>query len=57
MRRYGNRLTAVQSQAVVDVVNSKAERPIRRAAAQVLGALDLASDQITPLIRDAAGGD
>jgi len=57
VRRYGNRLTAAQSQAVVDVVNSKAARPIRRAAAQVLGALDLASDQITPLIRDAAGGD
>ncbi len=57
VRRYGNALTSAQSQAVVDVVNSKAARSIRRAAAQVLGALDLASDQITPLIRDAAGGD
>ena len=50
-------MSKADAQAVVDVVNSKAERPIRRAAAQALGALDLASDQITPLIRDAAGGD
>jgi len=56
-RRFGNQLTKDQSQGVVDVVNSKSDKSVRHAAAQALGALDLPSDLIKPLIRDAANID
>ena len=57
VRRYGNLLTNAQSQAVVDVVNSKIDLAVRKAAAGALGALNLSSDMACPLILESGGVD
>ncbi|MCP4375288.1 MAG: HEAT repeat domain-containing protein [bacterium] len=57
VRRFGNQLTKAQSQAVVDVVNSKIDVSIRRAASGALGALNLPSDLASPLILESGGID
>ncbi|MBT3198699.1 MAG: hypothetical protein HN350_02185 [Phycisphaerales bacterium] len=57
VRRFGNQLTKAQSQAVVDLVNSKTDIAIRQAAAGALGALNLPSDLASPLILEAGGID
>jgi len=57
VRRYGNLLTKAQSQAIVDVVNSKIDVAIRQAAAGALGALNLSSDMACPLILESGGID
>jgi hypothetical protein len=57
VRRFGNQLTKAQSQAVVDVVNSKVDVSIRKAASGALGALNLPSDLASPLIIESGGID
>ncbi len=57
VRRYGNLLTKAQSQAIVDVVNSKIDVSVRKAAAGALGALNLPSDLACPLILESGGVD
>jgi hypothetical protein len=53
VRRFGNLLTKTQSQAIVDVVNSKIDVSVRQAAAGALGALNLPSDLASPLILES----
>ncbi len=50
VRAFGNELTERQIKDVIAAVTTKGDVEIREAAAQVLGALDLPSDQITGLI-------
>jgi len=57
VRRFGNLLTKAQSQAVVDVVNSKIDVVVRKAAAGALGSLNLPSDLASPLIIESGGID
>ncbi|MDP6636530.1 MAG: hypothetical protein QGG42_16655 [Phycisphaerae bacterium] len=57
VRRFGNLLTKTQSQAIVDVVNSKIDVSVRKAAAGALGALNLPSDLASPLIMQSGGID
>jgi hypothetical protein len=57
VRRFGNLLTKAQSQAIVDVVNSKIDVTVRQAAAGALGALNLPSDLASPLILKSGGID
>ncbi|MDP6545271.1 MAG: hypothetical protein QGH60_14895 [Phycisphaerae bacterium] len=57
VRRFGNLLTKAQSQGVVDVVNSKIDVTVRKAAAGALGALNLSSDLASPLILESGGVD
>ena len=57
VRRFGNQLTKAQSQAIVDVVNSKIDVSVRKAAAGALGALNLPSDLASPLIIESGGID
>jgi HEAT repeat protein len=55
LRRFGNQLTDQQAQAVVDiVVDAKQPQPIRDAAAEVLGAMNLPSEKIKSLILESA---
>lgn len=54
LRRFGNQLTNVQSQAVLTVVMSKSSEALREAAAQALGSMNLPSDQIKALILQTA---
>ena len=57
VRRFGNQLTKAQSQAIVDVVKSKIDVTVRKAAAGALGALNLPSDLASPLIIESGGID
>ena len=57
VRRFGNLLTKAQSQAIVDVVNSKIDVTVRQAAAGALGSLNLPSDLASPLILKSGGID
>jgi len=57
VRRFGNQLTKTQSQAIVDVVNSKIDVTVRKAAAGALGSLNLPSDLASPLILESGGID
>ncbi len=50
LRRFGNQLTEVLSQQVVDIVGGEGSPELLNAAAQALGAMDLPSDQIKSLI-------
>ncbi len=50
LRRFGNRLTDDQAQAVVDTVIGQASRELRQAASQALGSMNLPSDKIKMLI-------
>lgn len=52
VRAIGNQLTETQAQGVVDVVRSQASDAIRDAASELLGSLNLPSDQIKSLIVD-----
>ncbi len=54
LRRIGNQLTETQSQTVLDIVTSKESLPLRNAAAQALGAMDLPSERTKDLIINAA---
>jgi HEAT repeat protein len=57
-RRFGNHLSGVESQKILAMVqNDSASQDVREAAAQVLGALDLPSDEIKPLILSTEGHD
>ncbi len=53
VRQFGNQLTEAQADAIITVVLAKGDLEIRRAAAQVLGALDLPSQKIKQLILSA----
>ena len=54
LRRFGNKLTEKQAQAVVQIVtNDKETMPLRLAAAEVMGAMNLPSDKIKSLIVDS----
>ena len=58
VRRFGNQLTDADAAIVLALVSSTDEsKGIREAAAQVLGAMDLPSEQIFPLIHGTAGHD
>jgi len=50
LRRFGNQLTDELAQAVLDIVAGKAPLPLRNAAAQALGAMNLPSERIKELI-------
>jgi hypothetical protein len=50
LRRFGNQLKSEQSDAVLKVVNGKDSQPLREAAAQALGAMNLSSDKVNDLI-------
>jgi hypothetical protein len=50
LRRFGNRLTDQQAQAIVDTVIGQASRDLRQAASQALGSMNLPSDKIKMLI-------
>jgi len=50
VRMYGNQLTESQAAAVLEVVNGEGSLRLRGAAAQLLGAMNLPSDQIKDLI-------
>jgi len=54
-RRFGSHVTDAQAGRIVDVVTGGDSRALREAAAEALGALDLASDKIKTLITSAAG--
>jgi HEAT repeat protein len=56
-RRFRNYLNDEQAQAVLDVVTGGGSRGLREAAAEALGALNLASDEIKDLILGTAGRD
>jgi HEAT repeat protein len=54
LRRFGNLLKPEQSDAALKVVNnSKDTQPLREAAAQALGAMNLSSDKVKDLIVNA----
>jgi hypothetical protein len=57
VRRFGNKLTDAHAQSILAIVNGDGSQPLREAAAQVLGAMDLPSDQIKSLILKTAGMD
>jgi HEAT repeat protein len=58
VRRFGNQLTSAQSQKILVMVqDEKASQPVREAAAQVLGALDLPSDEIKVILLSTEGHD
>jgi len=50
LRRYGNQLTEELADAVLKVVEGQDSQELLNAAAQALGAMDLPSEQIKPLI-------
>jgi len=53
LRRFGNELKPEQSAAVLEIVNGKNSQPLREAAAQALGAMNLSSDKVKDLIVNA----
>jgi HEAT repeat protein len=53
LRRFGNKLKPEQCDAVLKVVNGKDSQPLREAAAQALGAMNLSSDKVKDLIVSA----
>lgn len=57
VRQIGNQLTEAQANAVVDVVTSKSSQPLRDSASELLGALNLPSQQIKSLITVTKGND
>jgi hypothetical protein len=50
VRRQGNLASEAQTAKVVEIVNSNADLPIRRAAAKLLGAMNLPSERVKGLI-------
>ena len=51
IRRFGNQVTDPQAQSILELVNDvKAPMPLRQAAAQALGAMNLSSDKAKALI-------
>lgn len=57
LRWFGNQLNDAQAQSVVEVVKGSGAQELRVAAAQALGAMNLASDKISSLFLDTAGKD
>ena len=57
VRRYGNQLDQPQAEVILGIVTGDGSQPLREAAAQALGAMDLPSDQIKPLILVTEGND
>ena len=57
VRRFGNALDAAEARAILEIVISRESHALRGAAAQVLGALDLPSDQVEPLILETDASD
>ena len=58
VRRFGNQLTGADAKVILDLVADTDEsKEIREAAAQVLGAMNLPSEQIFPLIKTTGGHD
>jgi hypothetical protein len=57
VRRFGNDLTDEQAAVIIAIVAGQDSHALREAAAQVLGALDLPSDQVRPLILQAESAD
>ena len=57
VRILGSQLDEARSAAIVDMVNSAAPEELRDAASELLGALDLPSEQIKSLIVRAKGHD
>jgi hypothetical protein len=55
VRLIGNQLTEGQSNAIVKVVMSEAAPELRSSASELLGALDLPSEQIKALITTTGG--
>lgn len=53
VRRFGNQLTEAQARQVVSVVVTQGPAAIRQAASLLLGAMDLPSEKIKPLILTA----
>jgi len=52
VRSYGNHLTDEQAKAIIEIATSEsAKMPLREAAAQAMGTLNLPSRQIVPLIK------
>ena len=52
IRRFGNQLTDDMSQKVLDVVVGKGDEPLRVAAAQALGSMNLTSEKISALFME-----
>ena len=57
VRRYGNQLSDEQAQQVIEVVTAAGALPLKDAAAQALGALNLPSQKIKSLIVQTVGAD
>ena len=57
VRRFGNDLTDDQAAVIIAIVAGQDSHALREAAAQVLGALNLPSDQVRPLILQAESAD
>jgi len=58
LRRFGNQLTDAQSQSVVElVVDAKQAQPLRDAAAEAMGAMNLPSEKIKSLILESVRTD
>lgn len=55
LRTYGNLMTDELSRAVLGVVTATGSQPLREAAAQALGAMNLPSDKITSLFFQTTG--
>jgi len=56
-RRHGNQLETAHVETILSLVTGNDPQPLREAAAQALGSLDLPSDQIKPLILMTEGHD
>ncbi len=57
LRRFGNHLTDEQRTTILDVVKGDGAKPLRNAAAQALGAMNLSSEKIESLILEAKEAD
>ncbi len=57
IRQRGNHLTDADADVILGIVSGDGSQPLREAAARVLGAMDLSSQQIQPLIVATEGND
>ncbi len=53
LRRFGNRLSDEQATMVLEVVKGDQSKPLRNAAAQAMGAMNLPSEKVKSLILEA----
>ncbi|HDZ21199.1 hypothetical protein LCGC14_0276390 [marine sediment metagenome] len=57
VRRFGNQLNDAHAKAILAIVTGNDPQDLRQAAAQVLGAMNLPSEQVRPLILQTVGHD